>query len=97
VGNRTSVVIPAYAPGKKLGIGERSNARAAISAGNAQIALITTGPSGRGAGQALFISNNTEYIERLNNGYSSQAGAGFMKDATIRGRQQIRNFRLLRR
>ena len=38
----------------------------------------------------VFISNNLPYIQRLNNGYSKQAPAGFVEDAIEIGKRAIR-------
>lgn len=101
IGASTRGVISAYAPGKKLGIGESSNANAAIAAGIARINGVR-GVSGRGGGlqTAIYITNNTEYIgnlsngKGLNDGYSPQAPAGFIEVAVAEARETIRNFRV---
>lgn len=49
----------------------------------------------RQAGQNVYISNLLPYIGRLNNGYSSQAPAGFVENALVVARQVARNIRLL--
>lgn len=94
--NRTFSVIPPYVPGRHLGIGERGNASAAIAAGNAEISKLRAGPKS-GAGSAVFITNNTSYIEKLNNGWSDQHPGGFIEGAALIAQKEIRNFRLLRR
>ncbi len=66
--------ISAYAPGNKLGLGEVSNAQAAISQGLAVIAS-------RQPGQSIVIANNVPYIESLNAGSSLQSPAGFIETA----------------
>lgn len=40
-------------------------------------------------GQTIFISNNVPYIERLNEGHSSQAPAGFVQKAIQAGIQNL--------
>ncbi|WNO49049.1 hypothetical protein [Achromobacter phage ehaak_LB5] len=49
----------------------------------------------RQAGQNVYISNLLPYIGRLNDGYSSQAPAGFVENALVVARQVARNIRLL--
>lgn len=101
VGQPTRSEIEPYAPGKKLGIGERANARAAIAAGLARINTVS-GVSGRGGGlkTGIFISNNTKYIgnlsngKGLNDGYSPQAPAGFIELALSEAQSVLRNFRV---
>lgn len=95
--NRTFAVIPPYAPGVNLGRGERANARAALAAGIAEINKLRAGPSRRGAGSAVFITNNVPYIELLNSGSSKQHPGGFVEGAALIASTVIRNFRLLRR
>ncbi len=98
IGAAPTGFIGAYSPGSKLGIGERANANAAISAGIARINSVS-GVSGRGGGlkTAIIIANNAPYIERLNNGYSSQAPAGFIEVALNEAQAVIRNFRVFSR
>jgi hypothetical protein len=70
-------MIEAYAPIPKMvstpgsRLRERANAQAALNQGQAQIAA-------RQPGEAIFISNNLPYIQRLNDGYSAQAPAAFV-------------------
>jgi hypothetical protein len=98
VGAAPTAFIKAYAPGKKLGLGERGNANAAIAAGFAKIETVR-GVSGRGGGlkKAVYIANNAPYIERLNSGYSSQAPAGFIEIALSEVHDVIQNFRVFTR
>lgn len=65
LGARTFLIIPAYSPGKKLGIGERANARATIAAGNAVIAQLRIGRVTGRVGKALIITNNIPYLNKL--------------------------------
>ncbi len=88
-GRPRQAVIPPYAPGKKLGRGERRNASAAISAGFAAIRQFKTRP--------IFVGNNLDYIEFLNDGTSKQAPAGFVERAIIEGQAQVRRMRLFRK
>lgn len=95
IGAQPSAFIEAYAPGKNLGIGERANASAAIAAGFARINTVK-GVSGAGGGlkTAVYIGNNTPYIEKLNSGSSKQAPAGFIEMALSEVNSVIKNFRV---
>lgn len=68
--------IQAYAPGDRLGKGERRNAFAAVIQGRGVIAA-------RQPGQTIFIQNNAPYIGVLNNGYSRQSPALFVESAIM--------------
>jgi hypothetical protein len=78
-----------YAPGQKLGRGERANAQAAIDQGAGRIVVAAPG-------QTIFISNNVRYIGRLNDGWSAQAPAGFVQGAVMRAVSSVRGARILR-
>lgn len=99
VGAPTRAEIEPYAPGKKLGIGERANANAAIAAGLARINSVR-GVSGRGLETAIYINNNTPYIgnlpngKGLNDGYSKQAPPGFIEAALLEARSVLPNLRV---
>lgn len=101
IGAPATAVIEPYSPGKKLGIGEKANANAAISAGIARINGVS-GQVGRGRGleTAIYITNNTDYIgnlsngKGLNDGYSPQAPAGFIETALTEAREVLKNFRV---
>lgn len=90
IGAPTSAVIEPYSPGKKLGLGERSNANAAIAAGLARINSVR-GKSGAGGGlqTSIYINNNTAYIGNLpngrglNDGASPQAGPGWIEASLL--------------
>ena len=99
LGNPTKSVIPAFAPGKNLGIGERRNARAAIQAGFATINLLKVGlKSGTGqAGQAVFITNSIPYLGRLRNGYSGQQPNDWVQVTLLEAKVLISQARLLDR
>ncbi len=58
-----SGVIPAYAPGNKLGFGERANSIAAQAQQRVVIRSFNVQKD-----SAVYISNNTPYIALLNNG-----------------------------
>lgn len=77
-----------YAPGEKLGKGERRNAQAAIEQGTVRIALSKPG-------QDIYISNNVDYIGRLNDGSSAQAPSGFVQAAVTRAAAAVRGARVL--
>lgn len=97
--NPTRSIIPAYAPGKGLGIGERANARAAISVGIARINQLKVG-SKRGTGQAgsaVFITNAVPYLDKLRNRYSEQQPIDWVALALQEGLIESRNIRLLSR
>jgi len=95
--NPIRAVIPAYFPGKKLGRGERFNARAAIAAGVAQINLLRVG-SALGIGQtsqAVFITNSIPYLGRLRAGYSSQQPNDWVSLVIIEARTEFVSISLL--
>jgi len=99
LGNPTRSVIPAFAPGKKLGIGERQNARAAIQAGFATINQLRVGAK-RGTGQAgsaVFITNSIPYLDRLRNGHSGQQPNDWVQVAFQEAQSEIAGARLLSR
>lgn len=99
LGNPTRVVIPAYAPGKKLGRGETVNARAVIAEGIAKINQLRVGAK-RGTGQAgtaVFITNAIPYLDKLRNGYSGQQPNDWVNDALMEARMEIASTRLLSR
>lgn len=81
--------ISPYSPGEGLGVGEGANARAALAQGKAKIAQYTK------ANRAIHITNNLRYINKLNDGWSAQAGANFVEKAIIAGVDTIRNTKLL--
>ena len=98
LGTPTRAVIPAYSPGKNLGIGERANARAAIMVGNATIRKLRIGQARRGTGQAgsaLFITNNYRSVPFLRQGRSSQQGFDWVDDALQVGLGHLRSVRFL--
>lgn len=96
LGIPTRAIIDAYAPGRNLGIGETANASAAIGAGLARINSVR-GRAGVGLTTAIFITNATPYIQRLNAGYSKQAAAGFIERAVQEAQDEIRGFRVFTR
>lgn len=72
LGSPFAGIIPPYAPGKKLGIGEAGNAQAAIAQGQSVIQQFDVGRS-----SGIISANNLNYIGKLNAGSSAQAPAGF--------------------
>jgi hypothetical protein len=46
-------------------------------------------------GEPIFISNNVEYIEELNNGSSSQAPVGFVDRAIILGSDTVKRVQVI--
>jgi hypothetical protein len=78
----------AFAKGQK-GSTASANADAAIAEGQNVI-------DGRQTGQPIYISNNVEYIGRLNEGSSAQAPAGFVEAAISRGVSAVEGAKLLK-
>lgn len=64
--------IPPYSPGQGLGAGEGANASAAMEQCQQTVAQYKNG-------QTVYISNNLDYIQALNEGHSAQAPAGFVE------------------
>lgn len=98
IGNPTRAVISAYAPGKKLGIDETSNANAAISAGISVINRLRVGSIARGssmAGNALYITNSVSYLDKLRSGSSGQQGSDWVAAALQEAASEIRMVRLI--
>lgn len=83
LGGQTRSVIPPYNPGKKQGIGEAANRRAALAAGNAVLNRI-----GRGKlVQSVKITNSVYYID-----YAVIPGT--VEEAVAEAEAEIRNFSL---
>lgn len=59
--------------------------------------LASTRISARVTGQTIYVVNNAEYIDRLNNGYSDQAPGGFIDQAVADTNAYLRSQRLLGR
>ncbi len=70
-------VISAYAPGNKLGIGERANATAAIAQQNSVIRTFSVRKH-----QSVYISNGVSYIGFLNDG-TPKISAGQMAQQAV--------------
>lgn len=80
IGTPSVGVIPPYAPGLKLGKGERANATAAINQAKNVVRAWSL------ESQALiFITNNTPYIETLNNGRPAVAPDNMLEKAVQSG------------
>jgi len=76
IGNPFLGEIPPYAPGMKLGFKERANASAAITQGRNVIKTWkVNAPS-------IFIANNVDYIETLNDGRARTA-PDMMKEKAV--------------
>lgn len=85
--------IPAYAPGNKLGLGERANAEAAIAQANVAIRLFRALRD-----KSLHFTNNIRYIEALNNrGTSSQVPAFFVQRAVQAAIVSVKGMKVLRK
>jgi hypothetical protein len=56
----------------------------------------TIGTHRASSGQELYLQNNVAYIERLNQGWSAQAGAGFVEKALIAAARAIGRVKVLR-
>ncbi len=76
-----------HSPGSKLGRGENNNAQAAITAAKAVI-------DSRRFNQAIFITNNLNYIGDLNNGSSKQAPKNFVRKGIQAGTQAVRAIKI---
>lgn len=73
-GDAVDHVIPAYVPGEK-GSTESENVAAAIEQGQSALSNYIDGP--------IHVTNNLPYIQRLNDGYSKQAGEHFVEAAIM--------------
>lgn len=93
IGAPTRAVIPAYAPGEKLGIHETANASAAIENGLAKINELKK--TSRGVTSALYICNNAPAIGKLRTGTSTQQRSDWVADAFAEASAAIRGAKLL--
>jgi hypothetical protein len=48
------------------------------------------------SGSTLYISNNADYISKLNSGSSTQAPSGFVEGAVARARRSVRSKKLFK-
>lgn len=88
IGSAPDGEIDAYAPGEK-GTTGAENTQAAINQAEAAISRYSGG-----AGE-IHITNNLPYIQRLNDGYSHQAPAGFVEEAiSLAVRAVVRSTRI---
>ncbi len=92
VGAPATAQIGAYAPGEKLGRGERANASATINAGRARIQGAKSSASVGRFSVALYISNNVPYIDKRNV-ETRQNSPYWIEDAIAQG-AVLRNFRV---
>ena len=87
IGARTFAVIPAYSPGKNLGIGERANLNAVLAVGRAKLRELKVR-------QAVILTNNADHIDLLNEGSSSQSSGGFIQAAAAAAQLSIASTRV---
>lgn len=80
-------VIAAYIPGKDGSTGG-SNTQAALDQGQKAVAGYKTG-------KEIHICNNLPYIQRLNDGWSKQAGKQYVERATLEAAQAVQSFKLV--
>ena len=74
--------INAYFEGNK-GSTRRVSSDAAIKAADSNI-------DGRKDGQDIYVTNNVDYIDDLNNGHSSQAPTGFIENSILNAKKMIK-------
>jgi len=94
LGNPTRSVIPPHAPGKHLGIHEKSNAKATIQEGFQTIEKLKSNSKG-GAVQSLYITNSIPFLDRLRNGYSAQQPNDWVEEAFVDAKIDISKVSLL--
>ena len=78
LGVGASGTIDPYAPGSRLGVGEANNAAGALA--QARTAVASRVPE-----QTVFITNNVDYISKLNAGSSPQAPPLFVQAGLAAG------------
>jgi hypothetical protein len=86
LGSKATGVIPPHYLGSR-GSTQKTSASEAINNARKQL-------KSKKVGQSIFITNNVDYIGRLNDGYSRQAPAGFVERAVLIGRKNIKNFKI---
>ena len=84
----TSEIEP-YAVGSKGSTGG-ANAQMAFDAGE----IVIKGFENKGD-DTLYLRNNLDYIDKLNDGFSRQAGAHFIESAVKGATDSVKNMRLL--
>ena len=82
---------PPYAPGNKLGFGERGNAVAAMAQHRSVISQFNTTRH-----QSIFISNNLDYIGILNNGGPRVSPGAMAQQAVQAAQVAIKSERVLK-
>lgn len=87
LGNATRATIEPYFPG----IFGSTHGQSTNAATLAALAVI----QGKKPGKPLYISNNVDYIEKLNAGSSRQAPAGFVQISILKGRRKLRSSTIL--
>ena len=87
IGSPAGGTVSPFSPGSKLGLGEGNNAQAAIDAARGVI-------NSRRFNQSIFITNNLDYIGKLNNGSSKQAPKNFVRKGVQAGTQAVRNIKV---
>lgn len=90
LGQRTFSVIPAHAPGSKLGKHETQNLAITMQLGLSKIAQLKPNT-------ALYITNNAPHIEKLNDGHSAQSQKGFIDRAMLVARHSVQGFKVFTR
>jgi len=93
-------VRPAFAPGRRLGLGETRNAAAAIADAFARIdrapsagflqRFLNAGIAEAAGGTSFYVSNPVYYIEALDQGHSKQQAAGWVRRAIDQARIEVR-------
>jgi len=83
LGTPSGKTISPHSPGNKLGRGESANAIPAIRAAVTEI-------RNRQFNETVFITNNLDYIGKLNNGSSTQAPANFVAKSVQVGAAAVR-------
>lgn len=87
IGKAADGTIDPYAPGEG-GNTAGVNAQAAMDQARAKIAQVQHG-------QEVHITNNLDYIQRLNDGWSAQAPAGFVEEAVNHGVSVVRRAKVV--
>lgn len=87
IGAPTEGVREAFSPGEKGSTGA-ANAQAQIAHAQAVVASYPGGSS-------IHITNNLPYIQRLNDGWSAQAPAGFVEASVQAGVRAVQNSKIL--
>lgn len=85
-------VIPPYAPGSKLGIGEGANAAGAINQQQSVIRAFTTKRN-----KSIHLTNNVDYIGVLNNGGPNVSPAMMAQRAVQEAQARARGTRILKK